>query len=153
MTRTLAVCVFLACAMTLCAPLLVRAEEAPCKASGATVVCQRAGFDTLVSRLLDARKAAQECVLRSEASTADAAVLRTRLDLANAERDKALADLAVEKKKPFPARQMMVAVSLGAISGLAGSLGASASSEVATASLFSVAAVSAATAVVLVLSE
>jgi hypothetical protein len=153
MTRTLAVLVFLACASTLCAPLLARAEEQPCRAVADTVVCQRAGFDILVSKLLDARAAASKCVLRAEASTADAAVLKTRLNLANAERDKAFADVTVLRSKPVPYGRRLAAVGLGTVGGLAGSLGASASSEVATASLFSVAIVSAATAVVLVLSE
>jgi hypothetical protein len=153
MTRTLAVCVFLAGAMTLCAPLLVRAEEQPCRAVADTVVCQREGFDKLVGKLLDARKAAQECVLRSEASTADAAVLKARLDLASAERDKALADLAVERARPFPRQRMLAAVGLGAVAGLAGALAPSASSETGAASLLAASFASAATAVVLVLSE
>jgi hypothetical protein len=151
--RLLAVCLFLACASTLCAPMLAKAEEAPCRPEGATVVCQRAGFDTLVGKLLDARKAAQECVLRSESSAADAAVLKTRLDLASAERDKALADMAVIRARPTPWGRRLAAVGLGVVAGLAGSLGAGASSEVATTGLFSVAGVSAATAVALVLSE
>lgn len=123
---------FVATVFLACAPLLARAEEQPCKASGATVVCQRAGFDTLVGKLLDARKAAQECVLRSESSTADATVLKTRLSLASAERDKALADVTVLRSRPVPYGRRLAAVGLGTVSGLAGSLGASASSEVAT---------------------
>jgi hypothetical protein len=151
--RTLAVFVFLACAATLCAPMISRAEEQPCRAEGATVVCQRAGFDTLVGKLLDARAEAKRCALAGEAAAADAEVLKARLAFAVAERDKALADLALLKAKPFPTRRMLEAVGLGAASGLAGSLALSASSEVATASLFSVAFASAASAVVLVLME
>ena len=147
MTRKLAVLVFLACASA------AQAEEQPCRADGATVVCQREGFDILVGKLLDAKSAAAKCVLESELRTADAAILKTRLGLANAERDKALADVTVLRSKPVPYGRRLAAVGLGTVSGLAGSLGASASSEVATASLFSVAIVSAATAVVLVLSE
>lgn len=118
-TRTLAVCIFLACAMTLCAPLLVRAEEQPCRAVADTVVCQRAGFDTLVNKLLDARKERDVCVLRSEVSTADAGVLKSKLNLAVSERDKALADLAVVKAKPVPYGRRIGAVGLGFLSGMA----------------------------------
>jgi hypothetical protein len=151
--RLLAVCVFFACAMTLCAPLLANGEEQPCRSVGATVVCQRAGFDVLVGKLLDARKAADKCVLEAQAAQSDLEVLKARLAFAGAERDAARARVAVLEAKPFPTQRMLSAVGLGIVSGLAGSFGAGASSEVATASLFSVAAVSAATAFVLVLSE
>ena len=119
MTRTLAVCVFFACAMTLCAPLLARAEEQPCRAVADTVVCQRAGFDTLVSKLLDARKERDVCVLESESRTADAAVLKARIDLVASERDVARADLAVVKAKPVPYGRRIGAVGLGFLSGMA----------------------------------
>ena len=119
MTRTLAVCIFLACAVTLCAPLLVRAEEQPCRAVGDTVVCQRAGFDVLVSKLLDARKERDVCVLTAESRTADAAVLKARVDAALAERDVARADLAVVKAKPVPYGRRIGAVGLGFLSGMA----------------------------------
>jgi hypothetical protein len=150
--RLFAALVFLACASTLCAPLLARADEA-CRPEGDTVVCKRAGFDILVGKLLDARKAAQECVLRSELSTADASVLKSRLDLALAERDKARADLAVEHARPVPYGRRLAAVGLGAVAGLAGALVPSASSEVGTTALLALSASSAATAVALILSE
>ena len=152
MTRTLATVLFLACAMTLCAPLLVRAEE-PCRAVGDTVVCQRAGFDALVGKLLDARAEADKCALKAQAAQSDLEVLKARLAFAGAERDAARARVAVLEARRFPTQRMLSAVGLGIVSGLAGSFGLSASSEVATASLFSVAAVSAATAVGLVLWE
>ena len=152
MTRTFAVAVFLACASTLCAPLLARADE-PCKSVGATVVCQREGFDKLVGKLLDARASASKCVLEAESRTADAAVLKARLGLAVAERDKALADLAVIHARPTPWGRRFAAVGLGAVAGLAGSLAPSASSEVGTTALLALSASSAATAVVLILSE
>jgi hypothetical protein len=153
MTRTLAVLVFLACAMTLCAPLLVRAEEQPCRAVGATVVCQRSGFDTLVGKLLDARKAAQECVLRSEASTADAAVLKARIDLALAERDKAVADLAALRAKPWPRSRLLSAVGLGVLSGLAAAAAPQVHSESVSTALLAVSAASVAVAGGLVIME
>jgi hypothetical protein len=151
--RVMVAFVFLFCVSTLCAPLVAHGEEQPCRAHGATVVCQRAGFDALVGKLLDAKEASAKCALASESQAADAEVLKARLAFAAAERDKALSDLAVAKAKPFPTRTMLEAVGLGAVSGLAGSFALSASSEVATASLFSVAFASAATAVALVLWE
>ena len=150
--RLFAVAVFLACASTLCAPLLARAEE-PCRAEGPVVVCQRAGFDALVTKLLDARKAAKECVLRAEMSTAEAGVLKADRALALAERDRARAELERERARPFPRGRMLAAVGLGAVAGLAGSLAPSASSETGAASLLAVSFTSAASAVVLVLME
>ncbi len=119
MTRTLAVLVFLACAMTLCAPLLARAEEQPCRAVGDTVVCQRAGFDVLVSKLLDARKERDVCVLTAESRTADAAVLKARVDAAIAERDAARADVAVLKAARPSYGYWAAALGVGFVSGAA----------------------------------
>lgn len=118
MRRTLAVCLFLACGLTLCAPLLAHAEDA-CRLDGDVVVCKRAGFDILVNKLLDARKERDVCVLEAESRTADAAVLKARVDAAIAERDVARADLAVELAKPKPYGRRIGAVGLGFLSGMA----------------------------------
>lgn len=117
MTRKLAVCIFFACATTLCAPLLARADE-PCKAVGKTVVCDRAAFDVLVSKLLDAQKARDACTLRTEASTAETAALTARVDAANAERDRAAAEAAAIKAQPKPYGRRAAAIGLGVLSGL-----------------------------------
>lgn len=117
--RTLAVLVFLACAMTLCAPLLARADDQPCRAVGDTVVCQRAGFDVLVSKLLDARKERDVCVLAAEARTADAEVLKARVEAALAERDKARADVTVLKAQKPPYVYWAAALGVGFLSGAA----------------------------------
>ena len=118
MNRKLAVCLFLACGLTLCAPMLAHADDA-CRADGDTVVCKRAGFDVLVNKLLDARKERDVCVLNAESRTADAAVLKARVDAALAERDLARADLAVLKAKPVPYGRRIGAVGLGLLSGMA----------------------------------
>ena len=152
MTRTLAVCVFLACGMTLCAPLLARAEE-PCRADGATVVCQRAGFDALVGKLLDARASAAKCVLESEVRTADAEVLKAAQATTLAELDAARAEVDRLKARRFPRGRMLEAVGLGTAAGLAGAGAAAVSSNTASAVLAGVSLTSAATAVVLVLME
>ena len=115
--RLFAVAVFLAVGMTLCAPLLARADEQPCRSVGDTVVCQRAGFDVLVHKLLDAKADAKKCVLEAESRTADAAVLKARVDAALAERDVALADVAVLRAKKPPYGYWAAAVGVGFLSG------------------------------------
>lgn len=113
MIRCLAICTILALA-----PSLAASEEQPCKAVGNTVVCDRAAFDVLVSKLLEARKDRDACAVKTESGSADAAALKARLDLANAERDKARADVAVLQSKPKPYGRGFAAVGLGVLSGL-----------------------------------
>lgn len=140
-------------ALLFLAPLLARAEDGPCQAEGTTVVCQREGFDTLVGKLLDARAAAEKCALQSQVKDADGAALAARLGLAAAERDKALADLAVERAKPFPRQRMLGAVGLGALAGMALAAAPLPQSESVSVGLLGAAFTAAAGAVALVVLE
>ena len=152
MNRPLAVLVFLAVGMTLCAPLLARSEE-PCRAVGATVVCDRAAFDVLVGKLLDAQKARDVCVLKTESSTADAAVLKARIDAANAERDAARASEAALKAKPKPYARRAMAVGLGVLSGLGLATAPNIKSSTVSTGVLGLSLGSAAAASALILSE
>jgi hypothetical protein len=135
------------------APLIALSEEAPCKAEGATVVCTRTGFDTLVGKTIDFRKAAEKCVLEAESRTADMKVLDAKLALATSERDAARAEVEVWKTKPFPRSKMFAAVGLGAVAGVAGVGAAQVQSDVAAAGLGGLSLISLAAAVVLVVLE
>ena len=142
-------------ALLVCAPLLARAADGPCRAQGTTVVCERAGFDALVHKLLVAEASAEKCVLGSEVRTAEARVLESRLELALAERDSARARVTVLEARPFPRTRMLGAVALGALAGVAVAVAVAprVSSEAGAASLLTVSFTSAAAAVAVVLLE
>ena len=134
-------------------PLCAEAEEAPCKATGDTVVCQRAGFDVLVGKVLEARQAAERCKLEREKEDADRKVVEARLALVTSERELALARVRELEARPFPRGRMLAAVGLGAGAGVAAALAPSVSSDAASIGLAGAALVSAAAAAVLVLME
>lgn len=134
-------------------PLVALSEEAPCRADGDTVVCQRAGFDTLVKKFLDTKAALEKCVLEAESRTADMKVLDARLALALSERDAARAEVEVWKTRPFPKAKMFAAVGLGALGGLAGVGATQVQSDAAAVGLGGLSLVSVAAAVVLVALE
>jgi len=48
------------------------AEEAPCRPVGDTVVCNRAGFDVLVKKLIDSKAATETLSIKLDAMTQDA---------------------------------------------------------------------------------
>ena len=133
-------------------PMLAHADDA-CRAAGDTVVCKRAGFDVLVNKLLDARKERDVCVLNAESRTADAAVLKARIDAALAERDVARADLAVLKAKPVPYGRRVGAVGLGFLSGMALAVAPLPQSESVSVGLLGAAFTAAAGALALVVLE
>lgn len=62
---------FILLAVLLLAALPARADDAPCKATGDTVTCARAGFDVLVARCIDNDTAAKECGVKLAAMTKD----------------------------------------------------------------------------------
>ena len=133
--------------------LCVDAEEAPCRAVEATVVCTRPGFDALVAKTLDARQAAERCKLEREADAATARVVEARLALVTSERELALARVRELEARPFPRGRMLAAAGLGAVAGLAAGLSAVVSSDRAGYALWGVAATGATASVVLVLME
>jgi len=134
-------------------PAIAWAEDAPCRAEGSAVICNRQGFDTLVSKVLEARGAAEKCVLEAESRTADQKVLEARLALVTSERELALARVRELETKPFPRGRMLAAVGLGLGAGVAAALAPSVSSDAAAIGLGGVAVVGAAAAAVLVFLE
>ena len=67
-------------AVLLLAALPARADDAPCRATGDTVTCDRAGFDTLVSRCIDRETEAKACQVRLDGMTKDRDATQQALD-------------------------------------------------------------------------
>lgn len=138
----------------LLAPIVAFSEEAqPCKAEGDTVVCTRPGFDTLVGKTLDARKAAEVCSLNREADAADRKVLESRLMQAMTKTALARAELDAERSKPKPWARRFGALGLAAVGGVAAAAAPQVQSDAAAVGLGALALSSVAVAAALMLSE
>ena len=135
------------------APLIALSEEASCRADGSTVVCTRTGFDTLVAKTLDARKAAEACSLMREADAADRKVLDAKLAQAMSETALARAELEAERMKPKPWARRFTALGLAAVGGVAAAVAPQVQSDAAAVGLGGLSLVSLATAALLVALE
>lgn len=62
------------------AAIPARADDAPCKATGDTVTCERAGFDALVKRCIDRQTEVEVCRVRLDAMTKDRDAVQSALD-------------------------------------------------------------------------
>jgi len=105
-----ALIVFLALAASSIVCLPARAEEKPCNAVGETVVCARAGFDTLVRKYIDQKERADKCVLEADLRTSEAKVLEAKLALALEERDAARDQIPIFKPKTIFITGLVVGV-------------------------------------------
>lgn len=129
------------------------ADEKPCRQDGQAVVCTREGFDTLVAKVVDARREAERCALLREADAADQKVLEARIVTLMGERELARAEAERLRHKPFPTGRMLGAVGLGVLAGVAAALVPQVSSEAGSTALGGLSVASAAVAAFFVLSE
>jgi hypothetical protein len=95
------------------------AEEPPCRPVGDTVVCNRAGFDVLVKKLIDAKAEGEKLSIKLDAMTQDANDTHKSLEAC-------LSRPIPEPPKPPSAQRAVLPVVLGAVgaSVLVGSIAA-----------------------------
>lgn len=95
------------------------AEEAPCRPDGDRVVCNRAGFDVLVKKLIDAKASTETLSIKLDAMTKDADDAHKALEVC-------LSRPEPKPPEPVSAQRAVLPVVLGAVgaSVLVGSIAA-----------------------------